>query len=294
VSPKNKGKFGKGKSKIEEEDEFVSTMHKVTGKLAPHAWPIAVGIAILAIILTSYFTYNWWQNKKATKATTQYAQAAAIMQVPVYEPLEDDEPEQLEEGELPSSYPTTEARAQAALDLLDNLSSGRITGASRLLRATALLDVGRTDEAIEQYGKYARGAKGGIKSMANERLGYAYEAVAAAAGDDGARKQALEDALEAFRSIQTNDDGPRRDYALYHEGRILAALDKKDEAIAAFEKARAIPTTLLESEIEQHIIQLTAPEPPPELAPEPDPDPKDGADETPEPDGAEPTEPAQE
>lgn len=288
MSPKNKGKFGKGKSKIEEEDEFVSTMHKVTAKLAPHVWPIGIGIGVLAIILTSYFTYHWWQNKKATEATTQYARAAAIMQVPVFEPMADDEPEQLEEGELPSSYPTTKARAEAALAILDNLSSSRISGATRLLRATALLDVGRVDDAIEQYGKYARSAKGQIKSIANERLGYAYEALAASAGDDAVRKQALEDALEAFRSIQPNDEGPRRDYALYHEGRMLAALDKKDEAIAAFEKARAIPTTLLEPEIEQHIIQLTAPEPPPEPEPAPD----DGDDAEPEP--GDDSQPAQE
>ena len=291
MSPKNKGKFGKGKSQVEEEDEFVSTMHSITTRLAPHAWPIAFAIGVLAIILTSYFSYQWWQNKKATKATGEFARAAAIMKVPVFKPLGDDEPEELEPGELPTSYPSAEARGQAALDILGAHSSGRISSASHLLRATAMLDVGRIDDAIDEYSKAVSSAKGGIKSVANERLGYAYEAAAVAAGDDeAARKQALEEALEAFRAIQVKEDGPRRDYALYHEGRILAALDRKEDALEAFAKARAIPTTLLEPEISQHVIQLTAPEPPPDPAPKPN----DDDDDKPGDDASEPLQPAQE
>jgi tetratricopeptide (TPR) repeat protein len=76
--------------------------------------------------------------------------------------------------------------------------------------------------------------------LAREGLGLALEAKATAEKDPTARQQALEDSLAAFVAMQPDDKGPGRAYALYHQGRILVQLGKRDEAKAAFQKAKDI------------------------------------------------------
>jgi len=87
--------------------------------------------------------------------------------------------------------------------------------------------------------------------VAREGVGYTLEA-----------KGELDAALEAFRAMQPDEGGPRREYALYHEGRILSAQGKKDEAKAAFEKALEKAkevTSTLQPMIEVRLAQVDAP-----------------------------------
>ena len=47
MSPKNKGKFGKGKPSIETEDEFVSGVNQFLQKLKPYAKQLLIGLVVL-------------------------------------------------------------------------------------------------------------------------------------------------------------------------------------------------------------------------------------------------------
>ena len=49
-----------------------------------------------------------------------------------------------------------------------------------------------------------------------------------------------EEALAAFTAMQPDEKGPRRAYALYHQGRILGLLGKTAEATDAFKKAKEL------------------------------------------------------
>jgi tetratricopeptide (TPR) repeat protein len=96
-----------------------------------------------------------------------------------------------------------------------------------------------------------------IAATAREGLGYAQEALALANEDQAARQAGLETALATFRQIQPSEEGPRREYALYHEARILAALGKREDAAGLLKKAIEIaPESPLRNDIRQRLAQL--------------------------------------
>jgi len=95
------------------------------------------------------------------------------------------------------------------------------------------------DEAIAEYHK-AEKDKGLDAVLAREGLGIALETKALAEKDPAAQQRLLGESLEAFLRMQPDDTGPRRAYALYHQGRINLQLQKKAEAKALFEKVKGM------------------------------------------------------
>lgn len=268
MSPKNKGKFGQGKSAVELDDQFVSGAGKVAEALRPHIWRIAVAVAVVTVLVVAYSLYGWWNEKKAIAATDLYAEALDIAQSEVV-------PEDLEELDAPEeeadtvvkrvTYTTSQERAQAALAVLDELQAEYggtdVATEARLLQAAMLFELGRFDDALAMYDSYAdSGASPELKAVAREGIAYVYEAKAMALEDAAARDQALEQALEAFRSVQPEDEGPLRELALYHQGRILQQLGRTDEAAEAFRKALEVDEHgALEDDIQSRLAQLDAP-----------------------------------
>ncbi len=269
MARKNKGKFGKGKPAIEEQDEFVSGVAKVAEKLRPYALRIAVLVVVVTIGIVSYTTYHWWQERKEKKATTEFVEALEIARREIVPPeAEPDksnpdksEPKEDEENK-PITYESAEARANAQLDVLEALrSSYGSTGVgeeAKLVEASTLVEVGKYDKALGLYKAYASsGSSALLRAIAREGIGYALEAKALEAKDATAREAGLREALTAFENVQTKEDGPRRDYALYHTGRILATLEERDQAVKAFEKVLAIePPSPLTDEVNARLAAL--------------------------------------
>jgi tetratricopeptide (TPR) repeat protein len=122
-----------------------------------------------------------------------------------------------------------------------------------------LMQAGRVDEAIAEYRKNQTG-RDLDAVLAREGLGIALETKAAAEKDAATRQKGLEEALSVFQTMQPDEKGPRRAYALYHQGRILALLGKNAEARAAFEKAKDLggETGPLADAIEERLASLGA------------------------------------
>jgi hypothetical protein len=100
--------------------------------------------------------------------------------------------------------------------------------------------------------------------LAREAIGVTLETQAAATKDQAAQRKLLEEALVAFRAVQSDDQGLRRDYALFHEARVLEALGKPAEAVAPLTKALTVaPETSLRRDIENRLVALGAPVPAP-------------------------------
>jgi tetratricopeptide (TPR) repeat protein len=260
VSPKNKGKFGKGKSEVELDDQFLTTTQRLGETLKPYAARIAVAAGIIAIVVISVTTYRWWDHRKEAQATEWYAEAADILR----RGLDSDPPPMELDPSLPPpvTYATAEARSQAAMVALERLQSRygstRVAQEARLLEASLLLELGDPDAALPLYEEYARKGKvAELRIVAREGIGYAYEAKAAAAEDATARQAALEQALAAFSSIP---EGPAHGSALYHRGRVLALLNRAQEAREAFEQAlEAAPAGAPTDHIQYRLAQLGAP-----------------------------------
>jgi tetratricopeptide (TPR) repeat protein len=202
----------------------------IVDRLMPHIKKILWGIAGIVAVLTVYYTYRHFQERGLQKETAKVAAVLDVASRQVrpagVEPSADDkEP----------TYADPQARAAAVLDELNRQSAE----VDPVLRGSLLVRAGKLDEAIAAY-RSAQGRKGVDGVLAREGLGLALETKARGEADAAARQRGLEEALAAFRAMQPDETGPRRAYALYHEGRMLALLGKPAEARAAFEKVKEL------------------------------------------------------
>lgn len=274
MSPKNKGKFGPGKSAVELEDEFVSGVSQVAEKLKPHLKLIAAISAILVVVMIGWYGYQYLDERAETKATALFRQALDIADRPVEAPDPDSDKSKDAEPEAGSDakpeaeaaadapFPSEQARADAVLVPLQSLreeyGSTDTARAARLLHASSLYAAGRFQDAIAMYEEIlADRTMSELAIPAREGLGYAQEALALASEDQAARQAGLEKALATFGEIQTKEDGPQREVALYHQARILVALGKREDAVASLKKASEIsPDSPLRNDIRQRLAQL--------------------------------------
>lgn len=228
-------------------------------RIVPHLKKILGVIGIVVVIVGAYLLYGVWRDRKATQQTTALLAAIDVATKPVEPPAVVPGDAGVAEPPPEGTYATEAERAEAALARLRKVE-GDPRDAAKLLEADLLFDAGDLDGAERAYGAIAnrRGVEGAV---AREGLGFVAEARAQALEGD-AKTAALEQALAAFRAVQPDEEGPRREHALYHEARILAQLGKKDEAKAAFEKALAAAQEAgsdIASLIELRLVQLETP-----------------------------------
>lgn len=266
MSPKNKGKFGRGKStEIPETDEFISGVDRILRALKPHALRIGIFFGVVAVIVVSFTVWKWWGQRKSAAATAIYAQAIALGQVPVSkEAPEDLDKRPHDPRELPSHFATRGDRAKAVLAQVEELQSEYgSTGVAHqadLLAADALYETGKYADAAEHYKAYIdHGGPEELVVTAREGLAYSLEGQAMGEKDSGAHQAALEKALGAFEAMQPKADGARRDEALFHQARVLAALGRTDDAVKRFEQILADhPSSPLKEDVELRLLALRA------------------------------------
>lgn len=221
-------------------------------RILPHLKKIIVSIIVVAVILSVVFGIRAWKQSKQADATAKLAKVMQLAQRRVVTPGMPTPPDDKE--------PTfADAKARAAALLAE--AAKQNAEIPPAVKGGLLLDQGKTDEAIAEY---RRGIdKAGIDGvLAREGLGIALENKALAQKDAAARQKGLEEALAAFTAMQPKADGPRRAYALYHQGRMLTPelLNKPAEAKALFEQAKAAgaSSTELAQLIEKRLAGLGA------------------------------------
>ena len=247
----------KPRSAAEEPDEFIAGVNRWANALRPHAVKIAVVVGLAALLLIGWAIYNWMQQRRAARWGDAYVELISTSNSPVTEPPETDggvpdEPD-------PDSYPSLESRAKAVLEAADKIDgAGGVTAATELLRARQLMVLKKYDEAAKAYAQVAASdLPAPVVLAGREGVGYAYEAKAETLEDSAKRQEALERALEAFREMQPAEDGPRRDWALYHQARVLATLGRAEEARELYQKVlTTMPDSDLKLEIETRMIAL--------------------------------------
>lgn len=230
----------------------------ILDRLVPHMKKIAIAAVALTVILAGYFGMRWWKHRKAEQATGTLARALEVGARRIEPP--EAAPPIVDPAALPEdkeeTFPTYATRAEATLAQLRK--AGQVRGAASLYEAQLLVQAGKLDEALAIYRKVGAG-KSTDAAIAREGVGVVLETKAGAAKDPAERQKLLDEALAAFRAVQTDDKGPRRDYGLYHEARVLEALGKPADAITALKKAQEVtPDSQLKPLIEQHLATLGA------------------------------------
>lgn len=194
-------------------------------RLLPYMRQIIIGSLVLAGVVVVVLGVRWWKHRGERQETEKIADVMRLAQRPVAFPgmPKDD------------NNPAFAEPADRAKALLEQLNKQDAEPPGHAYRASLLLAAGDIDKAIEEYrrGQTAEELEG---VLSREGLGIALEAKAAAEKDAAARGKLLEEALAVFQRMQPAEKGPRHVYALYHQGRVQAALGKTAEAKAAFEK----------------------------------------------------------
>lgn len=201
-------------------------------RILPHMKKIVLALVAGAVVLAVIFFFVWLRERKMAAETDKLAAVLDVADRPVAPPAPADP-----KAPKPQGFATEQERAVAVLDALAKQGGEAAAGAT--YRASLLVTAGRLDEAIAEY-KKATGQPALDGVLAREGLGIALELKATKETDAAARQKGLEDALATFKTMQPLDDGPRRAYALYHQGRILALLGKTDDAKSAFNKAKEL------------------------------------------------------
>lgn len=217
-------------------------------RLLPHVKKIVWVTIAIAIVVGGVFGYRACKHNKEAKETGKLAEVFVAGMKPVADPAEPPDPVKN------PGFASEKERAEAMLAA----AAGNGAKLPAELHASLLLDAGKHDEAIAEYKTCETGVTPEAV-LCREGLGIAIETKALTEKDPAARQRGLEDALAVFVRMQPAEDGPRRAYAIYHQGRIQLALGKRTEGKTLLEKAKELkpPRDLIE-QIERRLSGLGA------------------------------------
>ena len=199
----------------------------ILDRILPHMKQIIIAVVVAAVVLMVIFFIRWMQERKEKAETRKLDDILEVAREPIR--AKDAKPDPKS-----PSFGDAKERGGAVLAEIAKQDTGI---AGHAFRGGQLLDVGKIDDAIAEY-RQGTSDKTIEGVMCREGLGLALEAKATAEKDPAARQKGLEDALAAFAAMQPDENGMRRAYALYHQGRIQLLLTKRAEAKALFEKAK--------------------------------------------------------
>jgi tetratricopeptide (TPR) repeat protein len=206
-------------------------------RIRPYIKQIVIGTIGLAVVLLVIFGVQAFRERGERKTTEQLNRALELSRQPIRGKDEKPDPKK-------PSFASAKERAIALL------AAPGIDAAGPAYRAGLLLDADKIDDAIAEYRK-GIADKSIMGVLCREGLGIALETKAAASKDATARQKGFEDALAAFAAMQPDEAGPRRAYALYHQGRLQLLLGKRSEARASFEAAK-----LANKDVDREIAEL--------------------------------------
>lgn len=208
----------------------------IVDRLMPYRKKIGIAILLGFAVWGAIAIVFYVRNSKREKNTAKMAQVLEVAQRqvrPEGEPAPTPDPN--DPKKTPVTYASSKERAEAVLAELAK-SGASVTPT---YRASLLMQAGKVDEAIAEYRKAQDGTSLDAV-LAREGLGIALETKARAEKDAAARQKGLEEALAVFTNMQPDEKGPRRAYALYHQGRILGLLGKTAEATDMLKKAKEV------------------------------------------------------
>ncbi len=239
------------KKELKQPDQFVSFWTRFSAQAGKYVSerrkPLLIGIGVLAGVVTATVIYAQIQERAGIRSSEALER---VVKIATAELLPADGSPAKEDG-LPH-FKTDKERLEAALMDVDTFLSANAHSPLRregqLEKAGLLLDLQRPDEAIPIYNDLL-GSRldGNLKFIAQEGLGYAYEA----RGD-------LDQALAAFTKLA--GDGPKgfyTDRSLYHQARIAERKGNPAGAVKLYKEVlEKTPQTALRDEISNRLAVL--------------------------------------
>jgi tetratricopeptide (TPR) repeat protein len=246
------------KETLKQPDEFVSfwtrTATQASEFAAARKRALVIGATMLGTVIVGsliFSTVSEGRSKRATEQLTRIERIATAELRPEGTPTTNPDGTPIADDGAPH-FKTEKERSEAALKELDAfLASGGnpLTAEGKLQRGPLLLSLGRAPEAIATYEELLKGkVDGRLRFLANEGLGYAYEAKGDLNAAAAAFAKLSEDAKEgAFYA----------DRAAYHQARIAELRGNAADAKKLYKEVLdKNPSTSLRDEITNRLAVL--------------------------------------
>ncbi len=281
-------KIGEGKVKrpsavtegiAPEGDALLERTAHLTRWIGEHQQTFGALVAIAVLGAGGFLGWQYWQDKRASDASVMLAQGFADQHGHVSTKADDED-----ETKAPALYPTFKTAAErrdAALAKYREVESKYAgTGAATLARLAEgglLLDQGDAKGALGAYGDVKASAlaqaDSQVRGRAIEGSGFADEALAQS--DAAARDKHLDDALSAFKQLESIDAKGWKELGMYHEARVQQAKGDKAKAIELLKEVHTAisdpgathPFAYLELVVDDRLRQLDPTALPPKAAP---------------------------
>jgi hypothetical protein len=198
-----------------------------------NAKTVGTFVALAVLGVAAFGGYLVMQKKKETDASAELSKAVADERGRVGDPDKEDDPNRPKD---PSPiFKTADARRESALAKYRDVET-RFPGTgaaflARLSEGSILLDKREPDKALEAFNAVKVSAlaqaDAEVKGRALEGSGFAYELKAQAAPTE---PKHLDEAIKAFRELETTDVKGFKELGMYHQARVYEAKGDKDKA----------------------------------------------------------------
>ncbi len=247
------------KQRVKTEDEFVSLGQGLLDKARTYGTPIAIAAATAVAIVGAVWAGSGYLSGKAEQATETFGRAARIYEAELITDATTP-PKNEEENPIPH-FKTDKERADATLAELDTLDkkfgSSEAARSAALLRAGVLFDQARYDEAEAAYKKFLEKASDPpLRAAAQEGIGMTLES-----------RGKLDEALAAFKTLETSGQGTSKSGEYYHDraridqARVLARKGDRAKATEILKDllGKLGPTSPLKDDVQSRIAMLETP-----------------------------------
>lgn len=235
-------------SELRQPDQFVSFWTKVAQGIAKQRRALLAGIIAALVVLGGIEGSRALFAHQAADRARDFGRIDAVAAAPLL-----GETETAPADEFPPRFKSDKERKEAAIKESDAFlakhGGSRLKDAALLLKAGYLMDVGRASEALPLYQEIAPRIAPGYQFLAQEGLGYAYEAT-------GNVDKALE-AYNALAQAAEQQGGFYRDRALFNKARLLEKKGSAKDAEAIYKEiVQKHPTTALRDEVNDRLAVL--------------------------------------
>lgn len=230
------------------ENELSHVLADATARLQENRNTVGLAAGIILVAVVAGLGYWAWTTRSENRAQSLLGDAIVVMQAPVEEPKPGAKPGV-------TSYPTVQARAEAALakfaEVYNAYPSTSAGIASRYYAASALAMLGRHAEAASRFQETVERAGENSFYGRMARLGVV---------EANAQAKKFDEAISAAQALVTNtsDDTIPRDALLMELGRVQVAAGKKAEAKQTLDKVIAdFPGSPYIEEAKRMLAELT-------------------------------------
>ena len=224
-----------------EHDEFLSMVDKAAAALKPHAKLLSILAGVFFAGLVGWTVWRWHANNVREAATAEFASARRAAHGAVVGPDQEQASARAAGVAPPESFATVEAKREAVKarwqQVIQEAGSLGVADVARFHSASLHVASGDYDRAVAEYRQLgAASLPWVLRVSALENVGLTLEAAALALDNADQRQTKLEQALEAFATMEKAPSTSRQHVAIFHQARMHALLGNKDKARELFDR----------------------------------------------------------